>query len=97
MLYEVITMNREHAIFERGRCVAVSPSDTAPALIALDAIQAGGTARPHGIVVLPAVQLTVPLGSPGKMRFIVITSYSIHYTKLYDRLSRLPATVNGWR
>ena len=32
-----VAMNREHAIFERNRCVAVSPSDTAPALIALDA------------------------------------------------------------
>jgi xanthine dehydrogenase YagS FAD-binding subunit len=30
-------MNREHAIFDADRCVAVSPSDTAPALIALDA------------------------------------------------------------
>jgi xanthine dehydrogenase YagS FAD-binding subunit len=30
-------MNREHAILGTSRCVAVSPSDTAPALIALDA------------------------------------------------------------
>jgi xanthine dehydrogenase YagS FAD-binding subunit len=30
-------MNREHCLFEANRCVAVSPSDTAPALIALDA------------------------------------------------------------
>ena len=30
-------INREHAILEPDRCVAVSPSDTAPALIALDA------------------------------------------------------------
>jgi xanthine dehydrogenase YagS FAD-binding subunit len=30
-------INREHAIFEADRCVAVNPSDTAPALIALDA------------------------------------------------------------
>lgn len=30
-------LNREHAIFGADRCVAVSPSDTAPALIALDA------------------------------------------------------------
>jgi xanthine dehydrogenase YagS FAD-binding subunit len=29
--------NREHAIFDAERCVAVSPSDSAPALIALDA------------------------------------------------------------
>ena len=30
-------INREHAIFEADRCVAVNPSDSAPALIALDA------------------------------------------------------------
>ena len=30
-------LNREHAILDADRCVAVSPSDTAPALIALDA------------------------------------------------------------
>jgi xanthine dehydrogenase YagS FAD-binding subunit len=30
-------MNREHAILGADRCVAVNPSDTAPALIALDA------------------------------------------------------------
>jgi xanthine dehydrogenase YagS FAD-binding subunit len=31
------SVNREHAIFEASRCVAVNPSDAAPALIALDA------------------------------------------------------------
>ena len=30
-------MNREHCLFGADRCVAVTPSDTAPALIALDA------------------------------------------------------------
>ena len=30
-------INREHAIFDASRCVAVNPSDTAPALVALDA------------------------------------------------------------
>jgi xanthine dehydrogenase YagS FAD-binding subunit len=30
-------LNREHAILDAERCVAVNPSDTAPALIALDA------------------------------------------------------------
>jgi xanthine dehydrogenase YagS FAD-binding subunit len=30
--------NREHAILHADRCVAVNPSDTAPALIALDAV-----------------------------------------------------------
>jgi len=32
-----VGMNREHALFGADRCVAVSPSDTAPALVALDA------------------------------------------------------------
>jgi xanthine dehydrogenase YagS FAD-binding subunit len=32
-----MAVNREHAIFDADRCVAVSPSDTAPALVALDA------------------------------------------------------------
>ena len=31
------SINREHALFDANRCVAVNPSDTAPALIALDA------------------------------------------------------------
>jgi xanthine dehydrogenase YagS FAD-binding subunit len=31
-------LNREHAIFDADRCVAVNPSDTAPALVALDAV-----------------------------------------------------------
>jgi len=31
------SLNREHALFGQSRCVAVSPSDTAPALVALDA------------------------------------------------------------
>lgn len=30
-------MNREHALFDADRCVAVTPSDIAPALVALDA------------------------------------------------------------
>ena len=32
-----VAMNREHCLFEASRCVAVTPSDTAPALVALDA------------------------------------------------------------
>lgn len=32
-----VGMNREHTIFEADRCVAVTPSDTAPALVALEA------------------------------------------------------------
>jgi xanthine dehydrogenase YagS FAD-binding subunit len=42
------SMNREHAIFEASRCVAVNPSDTAPVLVALDAkmvIRSSGAER----------------------------------------------------
>ena len=41
-------INREHAIFDANRCVAVNPSDTAPALVALDAqmvIRSSGAER----------------------------------------------------
>src|SRR5499426_3162467 len=51
-------INREHAILDADRCVAVSPSDTAPALITLDAQmvirQAGGGQR-----VVPAAEYFV--------------------------------------
>ena len=45
-------LNREHAILEADRCVAVNPSDTAPALIALDASMV--VRGPDGERVLPA-------------------------------------------
>jgi xanthine dehydrogenase YagS FAD-binding subunit len=38
-------VNREHAIFGADRCVAVNPSDSAPALIALDAKMVVRTSR----------------------------------------------------
>ena len=47
-------MNQEHAIFGGSRCYTVSPSDTAPALIALDA-----TVRIHG-----QVPREIPLQDP---------------------------------
>jgi xanthine dehydrogenase YagS FAD-binding subunit len=43
-------MNREHCLFEADRCVAVSPSDTAPALIALDAKFAVRNAKGERVV-----------------------------------------------
>ena len=54
------SINREHAIFDADRCVAVNPSDTAPALIALDAsmvIRRGGNE-----VVVPAEEFFVGPG-----------------------------------
>jgi xanthine dehydrogenase YagS FAD-binding subunit len=53
-------LNREHAILEADRCVAVNPSDTAPALIALDAsMVVRGSA---GERVIPAEQYFVGPG-----------------------------------
>src|SRR5436190_5123853 len=45
-------VNREHAIFDADRCVAVSPSDTAPALVAPDAQMV--IRGPRGERVVPA-------------------------------------------
>ena len=53
-----VAMNREHAIFERTRCVAVSPSDTAPALIALEASMVIRNAG--GEWVVPAEEFFMP-------------------------------------
>jgi len=52
-------VNQEHAIFGGNRCYTVSPSDTAPALIAL-----GATATVHGPVTrqLPVEDLFMPPG-----------------------------------
>jgi xanthine dehydrogenase YagS FAD-binding subunit len=43
-------LNREHAILDADRCVAVNPSDTAPALIALDAKMVVRTPRGEKVV-----------------------------------------------
>jgi xanthine dehydrogenase YagS FAD-binding subunit len=43
-------VNREHAILEADRCVAVTPSDTAPALVALDAEMVVRNARGERII-----------------------------------------------
>ena len=50
-------INREHAILQADRCVAVSPSDTAPALIALEASMVIKSRR--GERVVPAEQYFV--------------------------------------
>ncbi|HJO39809.1 MAG: xanthine dehydrogenase family protein subunit M [Vicinamibacterales bacterium] len=59
-----VAMNREHAVFEANRCVAVSPSDTATALAALDASMVIRSARGERLVGVedffmpPAVDIT---------------------------------------
>jgi xanthine dehydrogenase YagS FAD-binding subunit len=54
-------LNREHAILEADRCVAVNPSDTAPALIALDAAMV--IRGRDGERVLPAEQYFIGPGT----------------------------------
>jgi xanthine dehydrogenase YagS FAD-binding subunit len=57
-------INREHAILDGDRCVAVNPSDTAPALVALDAQMVIQSARGERVVnaedyfVGPAIDIT---------------------------------------
>jgi xanthine dehydrogenase YagS FAD-binding subunit len=57
-------MNREHAIFDAARCVAVTPSDTAPALVALDAKMVIRSAKGERVVeaekyfIGPAIDIT---------------------------------------
>ena len=58
-------INREHAIFDADRCVAVNPSDTAPALIALDAQMvirgreaASGSSTAEDYFIGPAIDIT---------------------------------------
>jgi xanthine dehydrogenase YagS FAD-binding subunit len=43
-------MNREHCLFGADRCVAVTPSDTAPALVALDAVMVIRNSRGERVV-----------------------------------------------
>ncbi len=53
-------MNREHAVFGADRCVAVTPSDSAPALVALDAEMVVRNAR--GERTIPAGEFFMPPG-----------------------------------
>ena len=67
-------INREHAILDADRCVAVNPSDTAPALVALDAQMVIRSARGERIVnaedyfIGPAVDITrMTVLAPGEL------------------------------
>ena len=53
-------MNREHAIFGADRCVAVTPSDVAPALVALDAEMVVRSVSRERVV--PAAEFFMPPG-----------------------------------
>jgi xanthine dehydrogenase YagS FAD-binding subunit len=80
--------NREHAILHAERCVAVNPSDTAPALIALDAKFVVQT--PQGEHVIPAEDYFV---GPD----LDITHMNILKPEYLLTLIRIPATWAGAR
>ena len=79
-------INREHAILDADRCVAVSPSDTAPALVALDAQMVIKSAR--GERVVPAEEYFV---GPG----IDITRMTVLAPGELLTSIRIPATWAG--
>ena len=80
------SVNREHAIFDANRCVAVNPSDTAPALVALDASMV--IRGPKGERVVPAEEYWV---GPG----IDITRMNILQPNELLVAIRIPATMAG--
>ena len=68
------SMNREHCVFGASRCVAVNPSDTAGALVALDAsmvvLGRGGekVVKAEEFFIGPAVDITrMTVLRPGEM------------------------------
>src|SRR3989454_9137696 len=79
-------VNREHAIFDADRCVAVTPSDTAPALVALDAQMV--IRGPRGERVVPAEQYFI---GPG----IDITRMTVIRPGEILTAIRIPATWAG--
>src|SRR3954468_8129399 len=80
------SINREHAIFNADRCVAVNPSDTAPALVALDASMV--IRGPKGERVVPAEQYWI---GPG----IDITRMNVLQPGELLVAIRIPATMAG--
>jgi xanthine dehydrogenase YagS FAD-binding subunit len=79
-------INREHAIFDADRCVAVNPSDTAPALLALDAQMV--IRGPGGERVVNAEQYWI---GPG----IDITRMNVLQPNELLIAIRIPATMAG--
>src|SRR5437764_7303542 len=79
-------INREHAIFDADRCVAVNPSDTAPALVALDAQMV--IRGPRGERVISAEEYWI---GPG----IDITRMNVLQPNELLTAIRIPATMAG--
>src|SRR4249920_1875141 len=80
------SVNREHAIFDADRCVAINPSDTAPALLALDAQMV--IRGPKGERVVPAEDYWI---GPG----IDITKMNVIEPNELLIAIRIPATMAG--
>jgi len=79
-------INREHAIFDADRCVAVNPSDTAPALLALDAQMV--IRGPKGERVVPAEEYWIGPGTD-------ITKMNVLEPNELLIAIRIPATMAG--
>src|SRR4051794_35767369 len=79
-------VNREHAIFDADRCVAVTPSDTAPALLALDASMV--IRGPKGERIVPAEEYWI---GPG----IDITRMNVLQPGELLTAIRIPAEMAG--
>src|SRR5471032_3295904 len=79
-------VNREHAIFDANRCVAVNPSDTAPALVALDASMV--IRGPKGERIVPAEEYWI---GPG----IDITKMNVLRPGELLTAIRIPSTMAG--
>ena len=90
-------MNREHAIFGADRCVAVTPSDVAPALVALDAGMIVRSARRDRVVpaaeffMQPGVDITrMTVLEPGELLTAIRipgrwAGADFHFEKVADR------------
>lgn len=90
-------INREHCLFGASRCVAVTPSDTAPALVALDASMVIRSSRRERIVsaedffMRPSVDITrMTVLEPGELLTAVRIPKTwagarFHFEKVADR------------
>jgi len=90
-------INREHAILEQDRCVAVNPSDTAPALIALDAelvirsARGERTMKAEDYFVGPALNIThMTVLEPGELltKIVIPSTWAgaqFYFEKVRDR------------
>jgi xanthine dehydrogenase YagS FAD-binding subunit len=92
-----VAMNREHCLFEANRCVAVTPSDVAPALVALDASLVIRSSRGERVIdaesffMPPAVDITrMTILEPGDILTAIRVPATwagshFHFEKVADR------------